>query len=477
MWSKKWKSVGKLDLPESDCPPHRNQVPSEVNGGGKLTVQNVRCSGCVEENKWCKCQNGDGELKIIDQSTEADHPVKMKANSSFTHAVMNMIGMLIGLGQLSTPYALENGGWVSAFLLLGLGIVCAYSAHLLGRCLDKNPKLRSYTDIGYQAFGRKGKIIAAAFIYVEIFMALVSYTISLHDNLNRVFIGTKLSMSLLGLAKPQLLTVVAVLVALPSLWLRDLSSISFLSIGGILMSMLIFVTVASSAICGVKATHNIPILQIQKIPHISGLYIFSYTGHIVFPNIHKAMKDPSKFTKVAIVSFTTVTALYTALAFMGAKLYGPAVNSQITLSMPPHLLVTKLALWATVLTPMTKYALEFAPFAIQLEHSLPPSMGSRTKTLIRGSVGSILLLFVLALALTVPYFQHVLGLTGSLVSVTICMILPCTFYIKIFRREVSKSLLILNLGLIILGYLLGVVGTVSSSKALIKALKAAAHNT
>lgn len=65
------------------------------------------------------------------------------------------------------------------------------------------------------------------------------------------------------------------------------------------------------------------------------------------------MKDPSKFTEVSIVTFTFVTALYTALGFMGAKLFGSGVNSQITLSMPRHLVFTKIALWATVLTPMT----------------------------------------------------------------------------------------------------------------------------
>lgn len=204
-----------------------------------------------------------------------------------------------GLGQLSTPYAIENGGWASAFLLIGLGVICAYSAHLLGKCLDKNPKSRSYIDIGQHAFGRKGRAAAATFIYLEIFMALVSYTILLHDNLITVFSGTSLDLSWAKLSTSQMLTVIAVLIALPSLWLRDLSFISFLSVGGILMSVLIFLSVAFTAIFGgVKANHRIPVLNLHKIPHISGLYIFSYAGHIVFPNLYKAMKDPSKFTKV-----------------------------------------------------------------------------------------------------------------------------------------------------------------------------------
>lgn len=158
---------------------------------------------------------------------------------------------------------------------------------------------------------------------------------------------------------------------------------------------------------------------------------------------------------------------------MGAKLFGPHVNPQITLSMPPHLIVTKIALWATVVTPMTKYALEFAPMAIQLEHNLPHSMSSRTKLIIRGTMGSVLLLVILALALSVPYFEYVLSLTGSLVSIGICVIFPCAFYLKICWGQISRPLLLLNFTLIAFGLLLGVVGTISSSKLLIKNLNRA----
>lgn len=208
--------------------------------------------------------------------------------------------MLTGLGQLSTPYALETGGWASASLLIGLGIICAYSSHLLGKCLDKNPKSTCYADIGQHAFGTKGKVLASIFIYMEIFMALVSYTISLHDNLSTVLSGMQIKVPGANLSTSQLLTIIAVLIALPSLWLRDLSSISFLSSGGIIMSLLIFISVACTAIFGgVKANHNVPVLHLSNIPAISGLYIFSYAGHIVFPNLYKAMKDPSRFTKVS----------------------------------------------------------------------------------------------------------------------------------------------------------------------------------
>ncbi|KAJ8774375.1 hypothetical protein K2173_011624 [Erythroxylum novogranatense] len=456
------KSMGELVCPQSECLSRQNhQVLSE-----KLSEEWLSCDACVEENKGFKCDCSIRDHKSIADSLH-DEP-----NSSFAHSVINMVGMLIGLGQLSTPYALENGGWTSAFLLVGLGGICTYTADLLGKCLDKNPKSRSYTDIGQDAYGSKGKFLAASFIYLQSFMALVSYTIALHDNISVVFEGTQIRLPWPRISTPQLLTIIAVLVALPSLWLRDLSSISFLSSGGILMSLVIFISVTSTAIFGgVITNHSIPVVNFHKIPAISGVYLFSYAGHIIFPNLYKSMKDPAKFAKVCVVSFASVTALYTALGFLGAKMFGSEVSSQITLSLPRHLIVTKIALWATVLTPMTKYALEFAPFATQLELSLPSSLSKKIKMMVRCTVGSILLLLILALALSVPYFEHVLSLTGSVVGVGICIVLPCAFYTKISWSKISKPLLILNMALTAFGALLGAFGTISSAKSLLKSIQ------
>nr|GLL29592.1 vacuolar amino acid transporter 1 [Ipomoea trifida] len=417
--SKSWRSSGSGTQSTIEC--------SQCCPDGHKHVEPAS-SDCFEDQTAVK------DLESLESSEECVEQAE-KNNSSFMHAVINMIGMLIGLGQLSTPYALEKGGWISAFLLIGLGVICAYTTHLLGKCLGKDPKSKDYKDIGQQAFGTKGRILAASFIYLEIFMALVSYTISLHDNLGTVH------------------TVINFPIA-------DCDG----GFGGPAQPLV------------QRSVFHILSLHLPNIPSVSGLYAFSYAGHIVFPNIYTAMKDPSKFTKVSIVSFSIVTILYTALAFMGAKMFGSGVSSQITLSMPRHVVFTKVALWATVLTPITKYALEFAPFAIELDHSLPPSMKNHLKTIIRGGTGSILILIILVLALCVPYFEHVLSLTGSLVSIGISIVLPCGFYTKIFWPKISRPLLIFNVVLIVFGTVLAVSGTVSSFKLLLMSFQRA-HST
>ncbi|RZC47426.1 hypothetical protein C5167_040365 [Papaver somniferum] len=417
--------------------------------------------------------NGDNkDVNGKDLHVLEDDNRQVKANSSFLHTVLNMAGIIIGLGQLSIPYALQNGGWASAFLLVGFGMLCTYTAHLLGKCLKRNENARHYSDIGYHAFGNKGRTLTSTFIYLMVFMALVSYTISLCDNLNRIFAEKHLQIPWLHLSTSQLLTVSAVLIALPSLWVRDLSTVSLLSTAGIFMTLLIFSTVVYTAIfSGAKSNRGIAVLRLHNIPAISGLYVYCFNSHFVFPNIYKSMKDPSKFTKASIVSFALVTILYTSMAFMGAKLFGPEVKSQVTLSMPKHLIATKIALWATVLTPMTKYAIQFAPVAMKLDHKLPSTISYRARFLLRGAIGSLLLLCVLVLALLVPFFQHVLGLAGSLISMSLSIIFPCSFYTKIFWSQISKPQLVLNVVIITFGVILGAFGTVQSSKSLVQSLE------
>ncbi|KAI3946615.1 hypothetical protein MKX01_014473 [Papaver californicum] len=409
--------------------------------------------------------NGNGNNDDVHETKEQQHA---KADNSFLHSVINMSGTLIGLGQLSTPYAVQNGGWVSAFLIIGFGILCAYTSHLLAECLKNNVKLRNYLDIAQYSFGKKGRIIVSIFMYMEIFMSLVSFTISLHDNLSQVFLGVKLLDHLSWINTAQALTVIAIIIVLPTVWLRDLSKISFLSTAGILMSLVIFATVGFTAAFGGRTNQHIPVLRLHKIPAISGLYIYSFAAHVLFPDIYKSMKDPSQFTKVSIASFALVTIFYTALGFMGAKLFGPGVSSQITLSMPRHLIITKIALWAVILTPLTKYAFQLVPVASVVERKLPSSMSLKMRMFIRGTVGSLLLIFVLILALTVPYFESVLGLTGSLVSISVSIIYPCAFYIKIFRPQLSKLALAFNVFFIVFGLFMGIMGTITSSKSLVQ---------
>eukprot|EP01018_Ginkgo_biloba_P021878 Gb_27840 [translate_table: standard] len=422
------------------------------------------------------CNHISIQIKFgTDQSKEVQKPL---GTSSFLHTTINLLGIMLGLGMLSTPYALEEGGWMSLGILLTLALICCYTAFALARCLDCDPKVLNYQDIGNQAFGMKGRIIVSTFLYVEIIFIAIGYTISLGDNLAAIFINTELSFSSwLHLTTPRFLTIIAVLIVLPTLWVRDLSSISFLSWGGVTTSLLLMFTVTWAGLFGgLGFSQTVPLINLQRIPVSTGLYAFCYAGHVVFPTIYRSMKDPSKFGKVILLSFVIVTAIYSGFACLGGTMFGSSVRSQITLNMPRHLLVTKFALWATVITPMSKYALQLSPVARELENLVASAWKPRGRRLTRICIVSVLLFSILAMALALPYFGYVLALTGSFLSITMSIILPCIFYIKITRKSISLPMVLINVAFILVGLVLGISGTIASAKNLIDSIHRHARN-
>lgn len=77
-------------------------------------------------------------------------------NFRMLYAGMNV---LCGVGLLSTPYAVKEGGWSSLSLLFMFGILSFYTGILLRHCLDSQPGLETYPDIGQAAFGTTGRIV------------------------------------------------------------------------------------------------------------------------------------------------------------------------------------------------------------------------------------------------------------------------------------------------------------------------------
>ncbi|KAI3834138.1 hypothetical protein MKW98_018188 [Papaver atlanticum] len=407
-------------------------------------------------------------LSDYKDSTTSVDDVPVATSTSFT-ALLNMMGLLIGLGQLSTAYALQTGGWASAFILCGLFMLGAYTSHLLGLCLATDVRLKSYADIGHVAFGRKGRYISLFFVNMESFMALVSFTISMTDHLTRVLDGYRnFHISFFSLSTAQSLTVIAIIVSIPSVWLRNLNSISFISTLGILLSFLICgVLICTCFFGGIIANKPIQVFRINNIFSVSGLYIFNIASHMAIPDVYKSMVDPTAFSTISFLSFGVVSALYTVLAFLGAKMFGPGVSSQVTLSMPKHLIFTQIALWAAIITPMTKYVFFTVPMASEVEHHLPAKMLLWKKTVIRGAAGSIFLLVVLVIAITIPFFETVLGLTGSLVSIFVSVILPIAFYLRIFRKTITLASLVIHLIIIATCLVIGITGTISNVRSMI----------
>lgn len=82
----------------------------------------------------------------------------MRINLTHNNAGVNV---LCGVGILSTPYAVKEGGWVGLSVLFLFGLLSFYTGMLLRRCLDSEPGLETYPDIGQAAFGTCGRVFVS----------------------------------------------------------------------------------------------------------------------------------------------------------------------------------------------------------------------------------------------------------------------------------------------------------------------------
>ncbi|XP_061353331.1 amino acid transporter AVT1D [Gastrolobium bilobum] len=380
---------------------------------------------------------------------------------SFAQSVLNGTNILCGIGIVTIPYAVKEGGWLSLILLLLFSIICCYTGILLKRCLESHPGLKTYPDIGQAAFGFAGRLGIAIILYMELFAACVEYIILISDNLSSLFPNTHMRFAGTDFGTHQTFAITAAVLVLPTVWLKNLSLLSYISAGGIFATILIaFCLFWVGEIQQVGFKPGGKVLDMENISVSIGLYAFGFAGHAVFPNVYSSMKEPSKFPSVLYASFAFCLVMYMSVGTIGYLTFGDSVESQFPLNMPKELYASKIATWTTVVTPLAKYALTLLPIALSIEELAPsPRLRSHATSVL---VRTVLVISSLVVALFVPYFGSLMALIGSFMSMLIALIYPCACYLKLHSGRLSKVQITSCVLIIIVGAVCAFVGTHSA---------------
>nr|XP_023913895.1 amino acid transporter AVT1D-like [Quercus suber] len=380
---------------------------------------------------------------------------------SFSQSVINGINILCGIGLLTTPYAIKEGGWLSLIFLVIFAVFCCYTGVLLKECIESSPGLKTYPDIGQAAFGLAGRLGIAIFLYVELYASCVEYIIMMSDNLASLFPDTYISLAGIHLESHQVFGITSTLIVLPTVWLKNLSLLSYLSGGGVVASILVALCLLWVGVMDQFGFHpSGTALDLTNLSVTIGIFGFSYAGHSVFPNIYSSMREPSRFPSVLIVSFIFCFIMCTGVAICGFLMFGNSIESQFTLNMPSEYVASKIAVWTMVVNPLTKYALTLTPITMSIEELLPQAqLRSYSVVLL---IRTILVFSTLAVALTVPFFAIVMALIGSLLAMLIALIFPCACYLKLLRGKLTKLKIASCILVISVGLVCACVGTYSS---------------
>ncbi|WZZ17524.1 hypothetical protein YC2023_110613 [Brassica napus] len=361
-------------------------------------------------------------------SSRVSHEMGISNDSSFGQAVLNGVNVLCGVGILSTPYAVKEGGWLGLLILFAFGVLCFYTGLLLRYCLDSHPDLQTYPDIGHAAFGTTGRILVSAMS--------VEYIILESDNLSSLFPNAALSIGGFHLDAPHLFALLTTIAVLPTVWLRDLT-------GGVIASVLVVLCLFWVGLIDEVGIHR----------------------HGVFPNIYTSMAKPSQFPAVLVTCFGICTLMYAGVAVMGYSMFGESTESQFTLNLPQDLVASKIALWTTV---KITYALTLSPVAMSLEELLPSNHGKSRFYAI--AIRSALAFSTLLVGLAIPFFGLVMSLIGSFLTMLITLILPPACFLSILRTKVTPTQVALCIVIITVGAVCSAMGTYSALSKIIEKL-------
>ncbi|KAK6242751.1 hypothetical protein SCA6_008140 [Theobroma cacao] len=214
-------------------------------------------------------------------------------------------------------------------------VLCWYTGLLLRRCMDLNPLVKTYPDIGEQAFGYKGRAIVSLFMYLELYLVAVEFLILEGDNLHKLFPNMGFKVAGLKIGGKQAFVLLISLVILPTTWLKSLGMLAYVSAGGVLASFLLVVCIFwIGAVDGVGFHKSNVLLNWRGMPTAISMFNFCYCGHPVFPTLCSSMRDRNRFSKVLLVCFVTSTINYGSMAVLVFLMYGEHLKSQGTLNLP-----------------------------------------------------------------------------------------------------------------------------------------------
>lgn len=389
--------------------------------------------------------------------------------STIPQTIFNCINALIGIGLLALSRAMVHAGLYCGTVLIIYSVAITYwTATLLSDCMDTDPSICTYADIGYKAYGPKARLFVSLLFTIELLGVGVSLMVLFADSLHALFPEISLI---------QFKWIAFVILTPFSFFpLRVLSHISLIGIiSTISLVFLIFFCgiikkTAPGSLIDPAYTSYYPASALSLFVSY-GIILGPFGSHSLFPALKADLVSPHKFKSCLKTTYSVGFFADASMAYLGFFMFGAGLLNEITQSVllttgyPKFVYflasvfvslipVAKTPINALPIINITEFLFNITPQ--QLEYAGKPET-LRTKfasALIKIGVN---LTFVV-LGILYPEFDKIIGLSGSSLCTLICIILPCAFYLKLCKPR-NKWFYYL---VMVVALILGVVGTVSA---------------
>ncbi|KAK9907650.1 hypothetical protein WJX75_007699 [Coccomyxa subellipsoidea] len=374
-------------------------------------------------------------------------------------ATFNMVNIFMGIGLLSMPFAMKQGGWIGMAALAGATAVFCLSGKLIVRNFDKMPPNTSHTypALGELALGPPGRFLVGFLALTEFFGGSCIMLVVIWRELLGLF--QEDHGLILGLT-PFYFSVVACTVATaPLMFIPSFKKLSWLSMLGCISTVLVTITVLAAVAMDPFREH----LPLQPpadhavarwgIFESMGIFAVSVSGHSSLPVLRNSMKQPRAFDKVINFAFTAMLIIYAIVAGLGYYYFGDAASTLITDDLArnspftghsiliPGFTVDKLVALCILVNAYTTYPCLILVIQDML-WSVLPFLETGTR-LPRRVVATAVRLILFAAGTCIAFAAYailgnVMSLVGGFASISCSLLMPSLFFLILFWKELSR---------------------------------------
>lgn len=256
----------------------------------------------------------------------------VKANNTFTGAILLLLKSFVGTGVLFLPRAFLNGGMLfSSLVLVSISALSYYCFILLVN--TRNKINGSFGDIGEALYGKNMRKIILASIALSQFGFVSAYIVFVSANLQAFILAVTECETFLSI---KIIIFMQLIIFLPLSLIRDIAKLGFTALVAdvfILLGLVYlygygFQTIAEKGVADIQAFNP------SSWTLFIGTAIFSYEGIGLIIPIQESMKQPEKFPRALGLVMIIATTIFLSMGIVGYATFGSTTETVVILNLP-----------------------------------------------------------------------------------------------------------------------------------------------
>ena len=359
--------------------------------------------------------------------------------SSVWKAAANLFNFMEGIGFLAVPYALKEGGIAAMVMFIIIPIIMWYIGTVLTECLydedeqgNRHRARSGYKDLGDVLLPKYGGYIASCIIQLDVFLMAVSYlvifgSVMRHD-LPSVPITERMWIGIAGC------------LVLPTVFLKSLSQIAWLSATSVISLLVVVVYVLWYAAANTNEwdLSTIQLWDSKGVVTSLSILLYSYYAQPIIPFVEESMADKAKFGRALSLAYVVSTSMKVSFAVFAFLSFGANTNAVILNSLPSgpvHITVGSFFALNCILS----YGLVIYPLFESVHKSLTTRIeNDKIPDFVTNAVIRVIVVVLsVVVAILVPSFLVIVSFIGGILDSPACYIFPIVLRFKLKYKRLK----------------------------------------